>query len=63
MRRGGVLILLIGLILIVGAVALFLFLQPTGGVGGIGGAAPPRPGPPTRPPPGAGRRGRRGPPP
>lgn len=38
MRRGGVLILLIGLILIVGAVALFLFLQPTGG-GAIGGVA------------------------
>lgn len=39
MRRGGVLILLIGLILIVGAVALFLFLQPTGGLGNLGGVA------------------------
>lgn len=40
MRRGGVLILLIGLILIVGAVALFLFLQPTGGgLPGVGGVA------------------------
>lgn len=40
MRRGGVLILLIGLILIVGAIALFLFLQgdATGGLAG-GGAA------------------------
>jgi pilus assembly protein CpaB len=40
MRRGGVLLLLIGLILIVGAVALFLFLQPgaTGGI--IGGGQP-----------------------
>ena len=39
MRRGGVLILLIGLILIVGAVALFLFLQPTGGsIPGLPGA-------------------------
>jgi pilus assembly protein CpaB len=40
MRRGGVLILLIGLILIVGAIALFLFLQgdTTGGLVG-GGAA------------------------
>lgn len=39
MRRGGVLILLIGLILIVGAVALFLFLQgdTAGGLGGGGG--------------------------
>ena len=50
MRRGGVLILLIGLILIVGAVALFLFLQPTGGVGGIGGAAPTGEALPTEPP-------------
>lgn len=41
MRRGGVLILLIGLILIVGAVALFLFLQPTGNIGGLGGAQAP----------------------
>lgn len=39
MRRGGVLILLIGLILIVGAVALFLFLQPNAGAG-IGLGAP-----------------------
>lgn len=40
MRRGGVLILLIGLILIVGAIALFLFFQPAGG-GLIGtGTAP-----------------------
>jgi pilus assembly protein CpaB len=38
MRRGGVLILLIGLILIVGAIALFLFLQP-GAVGNLGGGA------------------------
>lgn len=37
MRRGGVLILLIGLIFIAGAVALFLFLQPTGGrIPGVG---------------------------
>lgn len=36
MRRGGVLILLIGLILIVGAVALFLFLQPGAASGIIG---------------------------
>lgn len=50
MRRGGVLILLIGLILIVGAVALFLFLQPTGG-GGVGGqAAPTGQALPTEPP-------------
>lgn len=33
MRRGGVLLLLIGLILIVGTIALFLFLQP--GAGGL----------------------------
>jgi pilus assembly protein CpaB len=41
MRRGGVLILLIGLILIVGAIALFLFLGGPGSVGGLsgGGAA------------------------
>lgn len=42
MRRGGVLILLIGLILIVGAIALFLFLQPSAVnsiIGGGGGAA------------------------
>ncbi|NTU79809.1 MAG: pilus assembly protein CpaB [Chloroflexales bacterium] len=39
MRRGGLLILLIGLILIVGAVALFLILQRPGGggIGGVGG--------------------------
>lgn len=40
MRRGGVLILLIGLILIVGAIALFLFLQPGATGGLIGGQAP-----------------------
>jgi pilus assembly protein CpaB len=39
MRRGGVLILLIGLILIVGAIALFLFLQPGATSGIIGGGA------------------------
>ncbi len=39
MRRGGVLILLIGLILIVGAVALFLFLQPGGPLPGTGPVA------------------------
>lgn len=40
MRRGGVLILLIGLILIVGAIALFFFLQgdTVGGIVGGGGA-------------------------
>ena len=41
MRRGGVLILLIGLILIVGAVALFLFLQPGASGGLLGGGAVP----------------------
>lgn len=40
MRRGGLLILLIGLILIVSAVALFLFFQPTGPGGTTVGATP-----------------------
>jgi pilus assembly protein CpaB len=40
MRRGGLLILLIGLILIVGAVALFLFLQTPGAPGTATGATP-----------------------
>jgi pilus assembly protein CpaB len=40
MRRGGVLLLLIGLILIVGAIALFLFLQPGAAGGLVGGAQP-----------------------
>jgi pilus assembly protein CpaB len=43
MRRGGLLILLIGLILIVGAVALFLFLQPGALAPNTGDAPPPPP--------------------
>ncbi|RRR65810.1 MAG: pilus assembly protein CpaB [Candidatus Viridilinea halotolerans] len=54
MRRGGILILLIGLILIVGAAGLFLFMQTSGGIGGIGGTGGSDAGPtvePTVPPP------------
>jgi pilus assembly protein CpaB len=40
MRRGGVLLLLIGLILIVGAIALFLFLQPGAAGTLVGGEQP-----------------------
>ncbi len=40
MRRGGVLLLLIGLILIVGAIALFLILQPGAAGTIVGGAQP-----------------------